>query len=199
MGLGRKVWSAGDVLAAADVNGYLMDQSIMVFAGTAQRSAAIATAVVGMHSFRTDGTVVEAYNGSAWVSANSVGGTVAGSQIIGTITSGLITTSNVVNTFTSSTATAYTFASSDNGNTIRFTSASNVNATVGTATGFTAGQRVDVVRDGAGTVTISAGSGVTFGGAGTLGTAYTMSQYDAVSILCVDTNTYRIIGNITAV
>jgi hypothetical protein len=199
MGLGRKVFTAGQVLAAADVQGYLQDQAIMVFAGASQRSAAIGTAEAGMHSFRTDGTITEAYNGSAWVSANSLGGTIAGSQVVGTITAGLINATNVVNTLANSTATAYTFASSDNGQTIRFTSASSVVATVGTATGFTAGQRVDVIRDGSGVVTITAGSGVTFAGAGTVATSYTMRQYDAISIMCVGSNDYRIIGNITAV
>ena len=64
----RKVWSAGEVLAAADVNSYLMDQAVMVFASDAARSAAITSPTAGMTTFRTDGTVVEVYNGSAWVS-----------------------------------------------------------------------------------------------------------------------------------
>lgn len=197
MGLGRKVWSALDVLAAADVNGYLMDQTIMVFNSAAARAASIGTPVPGMASFRTDGTITEMYNGSTWVSANSLGGSVPGSLVSGTVAGSIVTT-NVVNAFTSSTATSYTYQPSDHGNTIRFTSASNVVTTVGTATGLIAGQRIDVVRDGAGTVTIAAGSGVTFAGAGTAGTAYTIPQYDAASILCVGNNDYRIIGNITA-
>jgi hypothetical protein len=197
MGLGRKVWSALDVLAAADVNGYLMDQTIMVFNSAAARAASIGTPVPGMASFRTDGTITEMYNGSTWVSANSLGGSVPGSLVSGTVAGSIVTT-NVVNAFTSSTATAYTYQASDHGNTIRFTSSSNVVTTVGAATGLIAGQRIDVVRDGAGTVTIAAGSGVTFAGAGTAGTAYTIPQYDAASILCVGSNDYRIIGNITA-
>lgn len=186
MGLGRKVWSAGEVLAAADVNGYLMDQTVMYFASAAARAAAIGTPVAGMHTYRNDGTVVEVYNGSTWVSANSVGGTLT------------INATNVINTLTSSTATAYTYQPSDSGLTYRFTSSSNVVTTIGTTTGFTAGQRIDVVADGAGTLTIAAGSGVTFAGGGTAGTAYTVPRYDAASILCVGTNDYRIIGNITA-
>jgi hypothetical protein len=62
MGLGRKVFTAGDILAAADVQGYLMDQSIMVFSNAAARTAAIGTPAPGMTSFRTDGTVTEVYN-----------------------------------------------------------------------------------------------------------------------------------------
>lgn len=186
-GLGRKVWAPNDVLAAADVNGYLMDQSVMYFASAAARSAAIPTPDAGMHTYRADGTVVEVYNGTAWVSANSVGGTLT------------LNATNVVNTLTSSTATAYTVQASDQGTTLRFTSGTAVTVTVGTATAFTAGQRVDLLQDGAGTVTISAGSGVSFAGRGTAGTAYAMGLYDGATIMCVSSNNYRIIGNVTAV
>lgn len=186
MGLGRKVWNAGDVLAAADVNGYLMDQSIMVFAGTAARNAAIGTPVAGMTTFRTDGTVLEVYSGSDWVSANSVGGTIS------------VPVANVVNSLTASTATAYTFVAGDQSATYQFTNAGTTTATVATTTALTAGQRIDVVADGAALI-IAAGSGVTFAGGGTAGTAYRVTQYQAASVLCVGSNNYRIIGNITAI
>jgi hypothetical protein len=186
-GLGRKVWNPLDLLAAADVNGYLMDQTVMVFADATERLAAIPTPTEGMHTYRTNDNVVEVYNGSAWVSANSVGGTIS------------INASNVTNTLTSSTATAYTFASGDQSTTIRFTSGSAVTATIGTATAFTAGQRVDLLQDGAGTVTVVPGSGVTLAGRGTAGTAYALTQFDGATIFCVEPNTYRIIGNVSVV
>jgi hypothetical protein len=66
-GLGRKEWSLGDTLTAADVNGYLMDQMVMVFAGTAERGSAIPTPSAGMVSYST-ATGVVVYNGTAWVS-----------------------------------------------------------------------------------------------------------------------------------
>ncbi len=47
---GRKVFTAGEVLTASDVNDYLMDQSVMVFAGTAARSSAIASPETGKRS-----------------------------------------------------------------------------------------------------------------------------------------------------
>jgi hypothetical protein len=185
-GLGRRVFDAGEFLTAANVNGYLMDQAVMVFASAAERSTEIPTPTAGMHSFRTDGTVTEVYNGSAWVSANSVGGTLT------------LNASSVVNTLTASTATAYTIASSDQSRVLQFTAAGTSTVTVGTASALTAGQRVDVVGDGAALI-IAAGAGVTFAGAGTAGTAYSIAQYDAATILCVSSNAYRIIGNITAV
>jgi hypothetical protein len=104
-------------------------------------------------------------------------------------------------TLTASTATTYTVAESDRYRVLSFTSGSAVTVTIGTATAFQAGERVDILQDGAGTVTISAEStAVTLAGRGTAGTAYTIGQqYDAVSVVCVDTNSYRIIGNSTAV
>ena len=102
---------------------------------------------------------------------------------------------------TSSTATTYDLTAADRYETLRFTSASAVTVSIGTATAFEAGERVDILQDGAGTVTITRdGTAVSLAGRGTAGTAYTIGQqYDAVSVVCVDTNAYRIIGNATAV
>jgi hypothetical protein len=108
--------------------------------------------------------------------------------------------SNEVN-LTSSTAVAYTVATDDRYKTLRFTAGSAVTVSFGTATAFEPGERVDILWDGAGTVTINRdGTVVSLAGRGTAGTAYAMGQqYDAVSVLCVDTNSYRVIGNATAV
>jgi len=72
-GSGRKVFTAGDVLTASDVQNYLQDQTVMVFGGTAARSAAIATPTEGMLAVTTDNDQVDYYNGSAWVPALPVG------------------------------------------------------------------------------------------------------------------------------
>lgn len=71
-GLGRKVFTAGEVLTAANVQGYLMDQSVMTFAGTAARASAIATATAGMTTYITGTKNYEVYNGAAWVPGNPV-------------------------------------------------------------------------------------------------------------------------------
>jgi hypothetical protein len=104
-------------------------------------------------------------------------------------------------TLTSSTATAYTVATADRYKSLLFSAGSAVTITIGTATAFQAGERVDIIQDGAGTVTITRdGTATTLAGRGTAGTAYTIGQrYDAVSVVCVGTNSYRIIGNATAV
>jgi len=104
-------------------------------------------------------------------------------------------------TLTASTAASYTVQTSDRYKILEFDSASAQTITIGTATAFQAGERVDILRDGAGTVTIQRDGTVTsLFGRGTAGTAYRItSQYDAVSVICVAANSYRIIGNATAV
>jgi hypothetical protein len=103
--------------------------------------------------------------------------------------------------FASSTATSYTVLTSDRYETLVFTSGSAVTVSIGTATAFEAGERIDILQDGAGTVTIQRdGTVVSLAGRGTAGTAYKIGQrYDAVSVVCVGTNSYRVIGNATAV
>ena len=66
-GLGRKVFAPGDVFASTDLNGYLMDQMIMVFSGTAERGSAIPTPSAGMVAYST-ATGLNVYDGTAWVS-----------------------------------------------------------------------------------------------------------------------------------
>jgi hypothetical protein len=104
-------------------------------------------------------------------------------------------------TLTASTATSYTVLTSDRYKILEFDSASNTTVSIGTATAFQAGERIDILQDGAGTVTITRdGTVVSLAGRGTAGTAYRIGQrYDAVSVVCVGTNAYRIIGNATAV
>jgi len=70
-GLGYKEFTTGDVLTAADANGYLASQVVMVFASAAARTSAIASPQEGMISFRKDADVMEYYSGSAWVAVDS--------------------------------------------------------------------------------------------------------------------------------
>ena len=104
-------------------------------------------------------------------------------------------------TLTASTATSYTVLTSDRYKILEFDGGSATTVTFSTATAFIAGERVDILQDGAGTVTITRdGTAVSLAGRGTAGTAYRIGQrYDAVSVVCVGTNSYRIIGNATAV
>jgi hypothetical protein len=64
--MSRKVFTAGEVLAASDVNSFLMDQSVMSFAGTAARGSAIGTAVEGMVTYLNDSNSLSVNNGTDW-------------------------------------------------------------------------------------------------------------------------------------
>ena len=72
MGSGFRTFQSGEVLTSSNVQNYLMDQSVMVFAGTAARGSAIASPETGMVSYRTDGTAdskregFEFYDGTNW-------------------------------------------------------------------------------------------------------------------------------------
>ena len=73
-GLGYKEFATGDVLTAADANGYLASQVVMVFASAAARTSAIASPQEGMISYLKDTNSTEYYSGSAWVAIDSTGG-----------------------------------------------------------------------------------------------------------------------------
>jgi hypothetical protein len=64
----RKVFTAGEVLAAADVQSFLMDQSVQTFAGTAARGSAVPSPTEGMMSYLNDTNDIQVYNGSAYTS-----------------------------------------------------------------------------------------------------------------------------------
>ena len=77
-GLGRRTFAPGEVLTATNVMGYLQDQAVMTFAGTAARGSAIGTAVSqGMVSFVGNTGNIEAYYGT-YGTANLGGRTPAG-------------------------------------------------------------------------------------------------------------------------
>lgn len=70
-GAGYKLFNTGDVLTAAQVNTYLMEQSVMVFANAAARTTALSGVLAeGMLSYLKDTDAVEVYNGSAWVASD---------------------------------------------------------------------------------------------------------------------------------
>ena len=69
-GLGFKTFLAGDVLTAADTNGYLM-QGVLVFASASARTAAITSPQEGQVSYLKDIDSTQYYSGSAWVTLGS--------------------------------------------------------------------------------------------------------------------------------
>lgn len=65
-GAGFKSFVNGNVLLASEVNTYMMEQQIMVFAGTTARGSAIASPSEGMFAFLKDTDTLTYYNGSDW-------------------------------------------------------------------------------------------------------------------------------------
>lgn len=63
---GRKVWTAGDVLTASDMNS-TVDQTVMNFADATARNAAFPSGVEGAVIYLRDQNQYQFYNGSAWV------------------------------------------------------------------------------------------------------------------------------------
>jgi hypothetical protein len=140
-----------------------------------------------------------ASDGSGKVAASSVTATELG--YVSGVTSALQTQLNAKAPFTQpveSKAANYTITAADANDLLYFTNASAATATVPDL--FSIGDRVDIIRDGAGTVVIAAGTGVTgWGGAGTAGTGVTFKidqQYNAATVYKVAANTYRVIGRI---
>jgi hypothetical protein len=62
----RKVFVAGEILTAADVNTNLMDQAVQVFDSSAARGSAIPSPTEGMVTYLSDSNLVEAYTGAAF-------------------------------------------------------------------------------------------------------------------------------------
>ena len=85
---GRKNFVAGEILTSADVNSFLMDQSVMVFDDSAARGSAIPSPTEGMVTYRKDTNLVEAFDGSAY---KPLGGVVQVKKV--TDTTNRITTS----------------------------------------------------------------------------------------------------------
>ena len=66
-GLGYKLFVNGNTLSASDLNTYVQQQTVMVFASTGARTTALTSVLAeGMVSYVT-GTGLQYYTGSAWV------------------------------------------------------------------------------------------------------------------------------------
>ncbi len=67
-GAGYKDFQTGDILYALDVNDYLMNQSVMVFADSGARGLALTAPGDGQVSYLTGSKVLEVYKaGTGWV------------------------------------------------------------------------------------------------------------------------------------
>ena len=82
-GQGFKTFATGDVLTAADTNGYLM-QGVWVFASAAARDAAVTSPQEGNFCYLKDTNVTQYYTGSAWTAVASA--STPGSTLVKSVT-----------------------------------------------------------------------------------------------------------------
>jgi len=64
---GRKVWAADEILAAADLQDYIQDQVVFVFANASARASGILSPTEGMVSYLNDTNLLYTFDGSSWV------------------------------------------------------------------------------------------------------------------------------------
>ncbi len=88
MGSGFKTFSTGEVLTASDVNNYIMEQVVPVFADATARDAAITSPEEGQLAFLKSDDSIYFYDGSSW-GAYIGAGDITGVTITTASTSGL--------------------------------------------------------------------------------------------------------------
>jgi len=218
-GAGYKLFVNGNTLSASDLNTYLNQQTVMVFASAAARTAALSGVLSeGMVSYRTDSHITEYYSGSAWTAiAPTVPLTTkgdlytydtAGNRLaVGTDGQTLVANSsaatglswqNTYNAFNAQTSTTYTLVASDAAKKlVTMSNASAVTLTVPPSI-FLSGQTIDVQSIGAGLTTFAQGAGVTITSTGASSSAPKLrAQYSAATIICTTSNVFTIVGDLS--
>jgi hypothetical protein len=200
-GAGYKLFNTGDVLTAAQVNTYLNEQTVMVFASSAARTSALSGVLAeGMMSYLQDTNSVEVYDGSNWVSVGSTGditGITTGtdSGLSGGVTSGTATLRLKLE-FDAETGTTYTLVAGNLNQLVTLNNASPITLTVPPSV-FSAGDVINIAQIGLGQVTLAQGAGVTINSTGASATAPKLrARYSAASIICTASNTFLVVGDI---
>lgn len=200
---GYTTFSPGEVIRADDVQGFLMNQSVMVFPSNAVRSTAIVVPTEGMLSWLEDDNKYQYYSGSAWADliVPIEGGTIGQAYISGGTAPaafGDVKAAFIETTLTAKSAN-YTAQASDANTVLNVTSSATVTFPDVLSD---VGDRIDVLANTSGTVYLAAGTGVTsWAGAGTAGTGqvfYVYLPYGAASVLKTGTAEYRVIGQVSA-
>jgi hypothetical protein len=185
-GAGYRLFNTGDVLTAAQVNTFLQQQVIMVFADSSARTTALSGVLSeGMFSYLTGTNAFQYYDGAAWADVSNPGditGVTAGTGLSGGGTSGAVTlsidtgttvdlttaqtltnktlTSPLINLgINANTSTTYTFVLADNGKLVTSNNASAQTLSIPTnaSVAYPVGTQINVAWiTGAGQPTIQA-------------------------------------------
>jgi hypothetical protein len=204
-GLGFKTFTTGEVLTAADTNGYLM-QGVLVFADAAARDAAITSPAEGQFAYTKDVNGLWYYDGAAWVASGATGdieGVTVTSPITGGGTSGTVNIAfdakaGTTLGFNAQTGNTYTLVAADASNKLVTTSnASAITVTVPPSV-FAAGEQINLQSIGVGLTSFAQGAGVTITSTGATATAPVLrARYSAATIICTASNTFTIIGDLS--
>lgn len=201
-GAGYKLFATGDVLTAAQVNTYLMQQTVMVFASSAARTTALSGVVSeGMVSYLLDTNSTEVFDGSSWVGIANSGDitsvtTGTDSGLTGGATSGAVDLKLQL-AFNAQTGTTYTLVVGDLNKLVTCSNASGITLTVPPSV-FSAGNQINIQQIGAGQVTFAQGAGVTITSTGATASAPKLrAQYSAATVICTASNTFTIVGDLS--
>lgn len=223
-GAGYKLFATGDVLTAAQVNTFLMEQAVMRFADSAARTTALSGVLAeGMVSYLQDTNSLEVYDGSGWVGATGdITALTAGTGINITSNTGPIPTVAIdstvatltgTQTLTNKTLTSPVVSLATNAQTATYTAVLGdasklVTMSVATANdfliptnanvAFPVGTVINVVQIGAGKTTIKA---VTSGTTTISSTASVdpdlRAQFSAASCIKTATDAWLVVGDIS--
>lgn len=197
-------FTAGQTLTAAQVDDYLMRQTVMVFDNSSARSSALGTVVTeGMITYLKDTNAVEKYTGSAWegVDTAPAGGTAGQAYVSnGTATPSFGDVNNAfIQTVTNVITAAFTATVNEKNEYIIAGGSTAYTITVPDVLDI--GDQISIIRTSSGTVSLAAGTGITtWAGNGTAGTAVVFKmdeQYNGASIIKYDTGSYVVIGKVT--
>ena len=134
-GAGYKLFASGDVLTASDVNTYLQEQTIMVFASTSARDTALnSVKSEGMFVYITGTNTLQFYDGSSWtdtsLTADITGVTTsATSGLSGCATSGdvtLVISPNLASSATVAGSDIVLIGDADDSNNLKKTTAQDI-------------------------------------------------------------------------
>lgn len=169
--MGFKDFANGYPLNATEVDNYLMRQTVMVFADSTARTAALTgIETEGMFTYLTATNATQYYNGTAWVD--------------------LVSLPSPAQPISNKTAN-YSIIAGDAYSLIRST---NSAITVTISDVLTIGQRIDFAQFGTGQITFAAGAGVTLNSADSK--VKTAKQYAGATVECVASGVYWLVGNL---
>jgi hypothetical protein len=101
MGSGYRTFTAGEILTASNVQNFLQDQAVMVFAGTAARSSAIGTANFeeGMLTYLTDVDKLQVYTGATFADVYPAAASTQGLTLINTTSFSAVASQSINDVF----------------------------------------------------------------------------------------------------